>query len=868
MTGNASDPTISTVVPHDSAAVSAPSNQDMRRAIRHELLTPVNQIIGYGEMLLEDAEDDATSHSELTAIVSAGRQLFTLVSTNLDQAARSDLSADLTVLSEQLAAPLQQIILICEHLLADNATQGRSTADLQKIAAAARHMLTLLQVGIATLDNTATTSLSAAAGVAERVPIGAQSRGHLLVVDDNSTNRDMLTRRLERLGYTVDQACDGRAALEMIRAQSFDLVLLDIMMPVMDGYQTLEQIKADPQLHHLPVIVLSALDEVESVVRCIELGAEDYLPKSFDPVILNARISACLDKKRNHDREHAYLQQIEREKKRADDLLHVIIPIGIALSSEKNFNRLLEKIMLEAKALCNADGGSLYLRTDDDRLTFVIARTDSLHIAMGGSSGTDIPFAPLRLYDEVTGAPNMHYVVTSTALTGQSINIHDAYAAEGFDFSGTKAFDQQTGYRTTSLLNVPLKDNNGRVIGVLQLLNALDPSSGQVIPFDPGQQQMIESLSSLASVALEAYAREQRLRQQIEELRIEVDEVRRNREVAAITETSYFQDLQAQARELRAAQAGNSAASGGARPATVAARVRAARRESPLQRQVYTINGQEIVVREQGPASQRLALLIHGWSSSWYALSPLLPMLSERYRCMAVDLPGYGESPPGPGRATIAGYADLLAGLIKQVSDRPAILVGHSMGGMISLTLALRHPALLERMVLLCPTISGRLSLFINMFVSPITMLERFSLANRIVAWVEPQFLGITDRLMKPASFAERSGIQEQDYQKLRADARRPGQGRVRAECYRAMCDGDLRGRLSQIKVPSLVLWGMEDNTVPLRDASAVADEWSDAELRVIPKAGHWPQFETPDVTQRYMRAFLNTPLKLLKVQF
>jgi pimeloyl-ACP methyl ester carboxylesterase len=283
---------------------------------------------------------------------------------------------------------------------------------------------------------------------------------------------------------------------------------------------------------------------------------------------------------------------------------------------------------------------------------------------------------------------------------------------------------------------------------------------------------------------------------------------------------------------------------------------------------VYTVNGQPIHVHEEAPHRKTVALLIHGWSSSWYAFSPLLPQLRERYRCLAVDLPGYGESPPSPQRATIAGYADLIAGLIRQVTDQPAVLVGHSMGGMISLTLALRHPDLVERMVLLCPTISGHLSRWINLLISPITVMEQFSIASKLVAALEPQMLSVTDRLMRPASFAERSGITEEQYHRLRADARRRGQGRVRAECYWAMRQGDLRGQLGQIKAPSLVLWGMEDNTVPLRDASVVADEWPDADLRVIPKAGHWPQFETPAITQRYVRAFLSTPIKLLKVQF
>lgn len=280
---------------------------------------------------------------------------------------------------------------------------------------------------------------------------------------------------------------------------------------------------------------------------------------------------------------------------------------------------------------------------------------------------------------------------------------------------------------------------------------------------------------------------------------------------------------------------------------------------------IYTLNNQPIHVREEGSERGQIALLLHGWSSSWYALSPLLPLLKDRYRVMAVDLPGYGESPPLPQRTTIPDYADLLAALVRELGNKPAVLIGHSMGGMISLTMTLRHPELVERMVLLCPTISGRLSVFINLFISPVTLIERFSIANSIVATFERHMLGITDRLMRPASFAERTSITEQDYVHLRADARRPGQGRVRAECYWAMRENDLRGSLSQIHVPTLVLWGMEDNTVPLRDAGVVATEMPDADLRVIPNAGHWPQFETPELTRRYVRGFLGAPIKMLE---
>jgi pimeloyl-ACP methyl ester carboxylesterase len=204
-------------------------------------------------------------------------------------------------------------------------------------------------------------------------------------------------------------------------------------------------------------------------------------------------------------------------------------------------------------------------------------------------------------------------------------------------------------------------------------------------------------------------------------------------------------------------------------------------------------------------------------------------LLAQRFHCIAVDLPGYGESPPLGQRTTIPSYVELLADLIEQVTDGPVVLIGHSMGGMISLSMALKYSVLVDRMVLISPTVSGKLSGYINLFIRPITLMERFGLGSLIVSSVEGIFVGLSDRLMRPASFAERTEITKQDYERIRHDVRRPGQGRVRAECYRAMLENDLRGRISKIETPALVLWGAEDNTVPLRDAGVVADEWPQA---------------------------------------
>jgi DNA-binding response OmpR family regulator len=228
---------------------------------------------------------------------------------------------------------------------------------------------------------------------------GAQ--GHILVVDDQRTNRLKLSLGLKQQGHTAGEAENGMQALEKLRAEAFDLVLLDIVMPEMDGYQVLEQMKADPILRDVPVIVISAMDDLESVVKGIELGAEDYLPKTFDPVLLRARIGACLEKKRLRDQEVDYLRNVAH------------VTAAAAAVETETF--------------------------DSQALADVAARTDALG-------------------------------------------------------------------------------------------------------------QLARVFSRMAS---EIYAREQRLKQQVQQLRIELDEARQAQQVAEITESDYFQELEAKAKDLR-----------------------------------------------------------------------------------------------------------------------------------------------------------------------------------------------------------------------------------------------------------------------------------------------------------------------------
>ncbi len=226
-------------------------------------------------------------------------------------------------------------------------------------------------------------------------------------------------------------------------------------------------------------------------------------------------------------------------------LLRVVIPTGVALSAERVFDRLLETVVVEAQKLTSADGGTLYL-LEEDALKFVILRNTSLDIKMGGS-GAPIAFNPIPLHTP-DGRPNHANVASHVAVTHERINIADAYEAEGFDFSGTKAFDARTGYRSKSFLTIPLEGEEDKVIGILQLINALD-ETGAIVPF--ASDDALEALVLLASAALNGYIREEKLRQEIAKLQIAIDQKRRAKQVAEITDTQYFRNLLDQAREFR-----------------------------------------------------------------------------------------------------------------------------------------------------------------------------------------------------------------------------------------------------------------------------------------------------------------------------
>ena len=186
--------------------------------------------------------------------------------------------------------------------------------------------------------------------------------------------------------------------------------------------------------------------------------------------------------------------------KSLENRIHRLNEIGIALSTESDTNKLFEMILEEAKSITNADGRTLYSKDDDGNLKFEILRNDSMKTIMGGTSNIDIPFDPVKLWLG-DSTPNQSNVSAYVALTGETVNIEDAYTEEGFDFSGTKSYDSKTGYRSKSFLTVPLKNHENEIIGVMQLINARD-ESGEVISFDHDMQEQVESLASQGAVAL------------------------------------------------------------------------------------------------------------------------------------------------------------------------------------------------------------------------------------------------------------------------------------------------------------------------------------------------------------------------------
>ncbi len=317
-------------------AVPAPGEQQvvspdeaLLTRLRHELRTPINAIIGYAEMIMDETEEDRHEDlvPDLTRIIDEGQALLALVNRALYS---TDRSVVVTPQAQSIFdGPLRHefevatiaILNACEWLQRVAAKTGNESldADLRKIALASGRVRAIVGdtgMPVSTppggMTNLAAEMRTAVSLPAPRARLAGEP-GHILIVDDQAINRELLARRLVQDGYTVAVAAGGREAMERVHEERFDIVLLDVLMPETSGFEVLSRLKGDPRTRDIPVLMISALDEMQSVVHCIEMGADDYLTTPIDPILLRARISSSLERKRRHDDELSYMDAIRRE---------------------------------------------------------------------------------------------------------------------------------------------------------------------------------------------------------------------------------------------------------------------------------------------------------------------------------------------------------------------------------------------------------------------------------------------------------------------------------------------------------------------------------------------------------------------------
>ena len=331
--------------------VPEPDSEWQRRVrlahMRQELLAPINAIVGYSEILLEEGRRRGTADDlpDLERIGSLAQSLLRLIDRLLGPGAdpggtgAQKLPQFQAELRHDLRNALNTIMGYSDMLLeAEHSGAAALRPDLERLLVEARRLLdgidTIVDFSRRNDDQQRKAVSDAGAAVAASLlrtvqPLESQEAprhtGRILVVDDNESNRDLLYRYLSREGHVVEVAESGGRVFELLD-ETFDLILLDLMMPDVNGYEVLTRLKADERFRHVPVIMISGLQETESAIRCIEAGAEDYLAKPFNPILLRARINACLERRRWRQRERHYLARLEAEKQRADLLLHNILP--------------------------------------------------------------------------------------------------------------------------------------------------------------------------------------------------------------------------------------------------------------------------------------------------------------------------------------------------------------------------------------------------------------------------------------------------------------------------------------------------------------------------------------------------------------
>ena len=322
---------------------------------RHNLKNPVNAILGYSEMLIEDCEDEGLDHliSDIEKLQSSGKEILLSIDENFDDKVLNDPSKTIASIGKKMelaiSTPLNTIIGYSALLIdeGEDVPIDNFSSDIEKIAESGRllenELRTIIEFNVEDIGGIRKQNLnlgnySMVQDVMESIePLDKSDKmpevvGTILAVDDNKNNTELLKKRLEKKGHTVFTSNDGREALIQLMTQEdgIDVILLDIVMPEMNGYEVLKFIKNDKRYHELPVIMISSMDDTDSIYRCIEIGADDYITKPFEKSILDARITSCIERKQLRDKEKILMLELQQERNKSEHLLLNILPADIA----------------------------------------------------------------------------------------------------------------------------------------------------------------------------------------------------------------------------------------------------------------------------------------------------------------------------------------------------------------------------------------------------------------------------------------------------------------------------------------------------------------------------------------------------------
>ena len=336
---------------------STPGSPTEVGKLRHELHGSITHILGFSEIWVEELREEGNSALKqgFDLITEAARQMMAQINESLPPAKVEPALAQVLSLKTQLSEKSSQIVAAAADLAHDPRALADETlkSDLARITASARH---LQDLAVNALPGLTVSTPAPVSGTKPGATVAEPANDHnsssedpverrdgvILVVDDQEENRELLSRRLSRLGYAVHTAGSGQAALELVGEKDVDLILLDILMPGLDGIEVLHRLKANPRTRHIPVVMLSSADQIDMVVRCVHLGADDFLPKPFNPTLLMARIESSLSKKRLRDQETAFLQRLQAEQDISEKLLLNILPTPIAKRLKQGENNIAD----------------------------------------------------------------------------------------------------------------------------------------------------------------------------------------------------------------------------------------------------------------------------------------------------------------------------------------------------------------------------------------------------------------------------------------------------------------------------------------------------------------------------------------------